>query len=82
MCAIKHGEVNDKKHQQKLLTPRETEVLQLLTRGLSNSEISERLHVGPGTTKKHLAAISRKLGATNRTEAVARAVSMGLVNME
>jgi DNA-binding CsgD family transcriptional regulator len=64
------------------LTQRELEVLQLLTEGATNGEISQRLFISPKTAKNHLAAIFQKLDVTNRTQALVRAVVMGLVNIE
>jgi DNA-binding CsgD family transcriptional regulator len=64
------------------LTQRELEVIQLLAEGATNSEISERLFISPKTTKNHLAAIFQKLDVTNRTQALVRAVVMGLVSIE
>jgi len=64
------------------LTQRELEVLQLLAEGTTNSEISERLFISTKTTKNHLAAIFQKLDVTNRTQALVRAVVMGLVTIE
>lgn len=64
------------------LTQRELEVLQLLTEGATNSDISGRLFISPKTTKNHLAAIFQKLDVTNRTQALVRAVVMGLVSIE
>jgi DNA-binding NarL/FixJ family response regulator len=64
------------------LTQRELEVIQLLAEGTTNSEISERLFISPKTTKNHLAAIFQKLDVTNRTQALVRAVSMGLVSID
>ena len=61
------------------LTPRETDVLQLLAEGLSNKGIAARLGISDQTVKFHVAAISGKLGAANRTEAVRLAVRLGLV---
>jgi len=61
------------------LSAREREVLALLAAGLSNRAIAERLVVEVGTVKRHLIAIYRKLDAHSRTEAVARARSLGLV---
>jgi DNA-binding NarL/FixJ family response regulator len=51
------------------LTPRELEVLQLISSGLSNAEAASRLNVSVHAIKFHLAAIYRRLGVTNRTEA-------------
>jgi DNA-binding CsgD family transcriptional regulator len=64
------------------LTQRELEVLQLLTEGSTNCEISQRLCISQKTTKNHLAAIFQKLDVTNRTQALVRAVVMGLVSIE
>jgi LuxR family transcriptional regulator, maltose regulon positive regulatory protein len=55
------------------LTARELEVLRLLAAGAPNRAIAEQLVVTPETVKKHLSHIFDKLGATNRTQAVARA---------
>jgi DNA-binding NarL/FixJ family response regulator len=61
------------------LTPREREVLELLVEGASNKAIARRLDITPHTAKFHVAAIIAKLGATGRTDAVARAMRLGLV---
>jgi NarL family two-component system response regulator YdfI len=61
------------------LTPRETEVLQLLAEGLPNKEIAGTLEISEHTVKFHLAAIFGKLGAASRTEAVTIGIRRGLV---
>lgn len=61
------------------LTPRESEVLALLSEGLANPEIAERLVVSRSTIKHHVSAILSKLGASSRTEAVALAIKHNLV---
>jgi two-component system, NarL family, response regulator YdfI len=61
------------------LTPREVEVLELLSEGLPNKGIAERLDISDQTVKFHVASICGKLGAANRTDAVRRAVRRGLV---
>jgi DNA-binding NarL/FixJ family response regulator len=61
------------------LTPRERSVLELLARGRSNKEIAAALGVTERTVKFHVSALFSKLGASNRTEAVTRAVQSGLV---
>ncbi|HSM55988.1 MAG TPA: response regulator transcription factor [Candidatus Sulfomarinibacteraceae bacterium] len=63
------------------LTPREQEVLQLLAQGLQNKEIAAELVISERTVKFHVSSILGKLGAGNRTEAVAVAVQHGLVKM-
>jgi LuxR family maltose regulon positive regulatory protein len=61
------------------LTPRETEVLQLMAAGLSNREIAEALIVAVGTVKAHLHHIYGKLAVRSRTEAAARARELDLL---
>jgi DNA-binding NarL/FixJ family response regulator len=61
------------------LTARERQVLALLAEGLPNKGIAAALDISNQTVKFHVAAIIGKLGASNRTEAVRRAVRRGLV---
>ncbi|MEA3375272.1 MAG: LuxR C-terminal-related transcriptional regulator [Chloroflexota bacterium] len=61
------------------LTERELEVLEELSRGLTNPEIAERLMVSLNTVKTHTRNIYGKLGVRNRTEAVVRAQELGLL---
>ena len=63
------------------LTPREIEVLELLAEGLANKAIAARLGISDQTVKFHVAAISGKLGAATRTDAVRRAVRRGLITL-
>ena len=61
------------------LTPREREVLALVGRGHSNSEIAERLVLSPLTAKTHVARLFAKLGARDRTQLVVAAYESGLI---
>jgi DNA-binding NarL/FixJ family response regulator len=61
------------------LTEREVEVLQLLAFGYTNRDIAGRLFISPDTVKTHLEHIYQKLGATDRTAAVAEAMRRRLI---
>jgi DNA-binding NarL/FixJ family response regulator len=61
------------------LTPRELEVLELLARGLDNSEIARALYLSRHTVKNHVSSILIKLQVENRVQAAVRAVRSGMV---
>jgi NarL family two-component system response regulator LiaR len=69
------------KNQVEALTPRETEVLQLLGEGLTNPEIGEKLVISNSTVKFHVSSILGKLNVSSRTEAVAYALKHNLIEM-
>jgi LuxR family maltose regulon positive regulatory protein len=62
------------------LSERELEVLHLLAQGSSNAQIAEQLVLAPNTVKRHMSNIFEKLGASNRTQAVAQARAFGLLH--
>lgn len=64
------------------LSERELEVLGLVTEGLSNGEIASRLYISLSTVKGHTTNIFGKLGVKNRTQAVTRARSLGLLPLD
>jgi NarL family two-component system response regulator LiaR len=67
---------------QEILTDRELEVLKLVTKGLSNKEIGDKLSLSVRTVEGHLGSIFGKLGVSSRTEAVYRALKEGWVTLD
>ena len=63
------------------LTPRERAVLEHVARGLGNKQIAAQLGISERTVKFHVSAVFTKLGAANRTDAVARAAQAGLIQL-
>ena len=61
------------------LTEREAEVLRLVARGWTNKQIAQELFVTPGTAKRHVHNIYRKLEVRSRTQAMARARDLNLI---
>ena len=61
------------------LTARERDVLRLLAEGYSNEEIGAKLFLSPETIRTHVAKATRKLGARNRTQAVATALRLSVI---
>ena len=66
---------------ERLVTPREEEVLQLIADGCSTPEVAEQLYISQKTVKNHLASIYQKLDARDRTQAVLQAVRLGIVSI-
>lgn len=64
------------------LTERELEVLGVVATGCSTPEVAQRLFISQKTVKNHLAAIYAKLDARDRTEAVVKAIRMGVVRID
>lgn len=61
------------------LTPREREILLLVSQGLSNPRIARELFIGESTVKTHLLHVFEKLGVSDRTRAVTRAMELGIL---
>ncbi len=70
------------KEEERIITKREEEVLQLIADGCSTPEVAERLYISQKTVKNHLASIYQKLDARDRTQAVLAAVRMGIVHLD
>ncbi len=64
------------------LTPREHEVLTCITRGHSNRDIAEELHIAEKTVRLHVSSVLDKMGVRDRTQAAIYAIQRGLVHWE
>jgi len=67
--------------EERIVTRREEEVLQLIADGCSTPEVASRLFISQKTVKNHLASIYQKLDARDRTQAVVQAVRMGIIHL-
>ena len=65
--------------EQSVLSNRELEILLLIARAMSNSQIASRLHISEGTVKRHLTNIYAKLGVSSRADAAKKALTSGLL---
>lgn len=77
-------EIDHRLHQRQLtseVTPRELEILTLITRGRANKEIAAELGIAEDTVKQHVSRILQKLGASDRAQATAEAIKRGLVTV-
>lgn len=68
--------------EERVVTKREEQVLQLIADGCSTPEVAEQLFISQKTVKNHLASIYQKLDARDRTQAVLQAVRMGIVHLD
>lgn len=68
--------------QESIITKREEEVLQLIADGLSTNEVAAKLYISLKTVKNHLASIYQKLDSRDRTQAVLKAVRMGIISLD
>jgi DNA-binding NarL/FixJ family response regulator len=66
---------------QAIITPRELEILEFVSLGLTVKQVATRLGLSPRTVEAHIAKLYRKLGVRNRVQAISRAVSLGLIRI-
>lgn len=78
---MRRTEVVELEESEEPLTPREQEVLELVSQGLSNKLIARRLTISEHTVKFHLSSLSTKLGASSRTDAVRKGLRRGLITV-
>jgi LuxR family maltose regulon positive regulatory protein len=78
------GHTGDRSAQSNshVLTPRERDVLAMISQGLSNKRVARTLEISPETVKTHVKRIFLKLAVNTRAEAAFRAVSLGLLELD
>lgn len=74
-------ELSKKTPASETLSDRETEVLQLMAKGVSNKDIADQLSITQSTVKTHITSIFQKLDVTTRTEAVTNALKKGIIKL-
>ena len=81
LAAEDHGEARPAggRLPSDVLTPRELEVLELVQQGRSNREVAEVLYISRGTVKRHIENIMARLGVSDRTQAVVKALQLGIL---
>jgi two-component system response regulator DegU len=72
------GRIERREKKKITLTPREKEVLNLLTKGYTNKEIAQKLFISEKTVKSHLNRIFKKLKVSRRLEAILLTIKQGL----
>ncbi len=77
----KLAELSRKNPGAETLSEREVEVLRLMAKGVSNSNIAEELSITQSTVKTHITSIFQKLNVTTRTEAVTTALKRGIIQL-
>ena len=82
MLAEAHRLESPAEELEPIISKREEEVLQLVADGLSTSEVAAKLYISIKTVKNHLASIYEKLDSRDRTQAVLRAVRMGIIRLD
>ena len=76
-----HSESPLRTYHKLRITDREKEVLRLLSRGVSNEEISKNLYITSATVKAHLTSIFKKLKVSNRSQAIVAAIKLEIISI-
>jgi len=82
MLAEAHAADEEPAPAEPVISKREEEVLQLIAEGASTTEVASKLFISVKTVKNHLASVYQKLDSRDRTQAVLRAVRMGIIRLD
>src|SRR5207302_5771203 len=80
--AVDGNGVDEPAQAEPVISKREEEVLQLIAEGASTTEVAAKLFISVKTVKNHLASVYQKLDSRDRTQAVLRAVRMGIIHLD
>jgi len=75
------GNLDEESLILQFLSPRELKVLHFVIKGYSNKEISDKMNISVNTVKAHINNIYRKLSVKNRSEAILKAIQLGIKNL-
>ncbi|MCI5938320.1 MAG: LuxR C-terminal-related transcriptional regulator [Bacilli bacterium] len=64
-----------------LLTPRETQIFQLLVQNIETNDIARKLHISEKTVRNHISNVIQKLGVTNRTSAILELIKLKIIKI-
>ncbi len=64
-----------------LLTPRETQIFQLLVQNIETNDIARKLHISEKTVRNHISNVIQKLGVTNRTSAILELIKLQIIKI-
>ena len=64
-----------------LLTPRETQIFQLLVQNIVTNDIARKLHISEKTVRNHISNVIQKLGVTNRTSAILELIKLQIIKI-
>lgn len=64
-----------------LLTPRETQIFQLLVQNIETNDIARKLHISEKTVRNHISNVIQKIGVTNRTSAILELIKLKIIKI-
>ena len=64
-----------------LLTPRETQIFQLLVQNIETNDIARKLHISEKTVRNHISNVIQKLGVSNRTSAILELIKLKIIKI-
>ncbi len=69
-------------HIERLLTPREKEIFQMIVKNMDTEVISEKLHISEKTVRNHISNVIQKLGVKGRSQAILELIKIGEIKLK